>query len=61
MIRVDSVDFDPVIQQDGGDWIVAESDGTVIYSRHPHWRAAASAHARLLEGLKRKAARAAPR
>lgn len=33
-ITVDGVTFDLVVQRDGPDWIVAEADGTVIYSRH---------------------------
>jgi hypothetical protein len=42
MIVLDGVTFDLIVQRDGRDWIVADSDGA-IFSRHETRLAAESA------------------
>lgn len=42
MIVLGGVEYDVVVQRDGLDWCVADSDGT-IYSRHASERAACDA------------------
>ena len=33
-ITIEGIDYDLVVQRELASWIVAEADGTVIYSRH---------------------------
>lgn len=51
-IIVDGVTFDLVVQRDGPDWIVAEADGSVIYSRHASRATACAAMQSRAEALR---------